>query len=174
MNNLMIQPTVQIHIPLTPILHIVAAQPGNCDEIVSLFGALHAYNASLDWHFALAEEWETLLCQEFRETWHQTDRLWLLMKDGAQAVGLLMAGVHTDSPLFRYRRWVEVEGLYVAPSHRCVGIAHALLNRAYEWAESQGIRRIQLYVTASNERARLLYTEQGFAITQAIMRKTLG
>jgi ribosomal protein S18 acetylase RimI-like enzyme len=154
-------------------MQIVTAQPSDADTVVALFGALHSYNASLDAHFALADDWESLLRQEFAETCHQSDKLWLLVKDGCQTVGLLIAGIHTDSPLFKHRQWVEVEALYVADSHRCMGLAHALLNRAYAWAGANGLARVQLYVTASNERAQSVYNEQGFSITQAIMRKSL-
>ena len=97
---------------------IVAAQLADGDAVVKLFGALHAYNASLDQHFALSDEWESLLREQFAETFENPDRLWLLVKDGDRAVGLLIAAVHSDSPLFRDRCWVEVEALYVAPTHR--------------------------------------------------------
>lgn len=155
-------------------LRIVAAQAADCDAVVTLFGALHAYNASLDSHFALADEWETLLRTQFYETCTQDNHLWLLVMDGDQAVGLLIAAIHTDSPMFRHRQWVEVEALYVAPSHRSLGIAHGLLDAAYAWADAHGLARVQLFVTASNVRAQSVYVEQGFTVTQAIMRKTLS
>jgi GNAT superfamily N-acetyltransferase len=155
-------------------LQIAPARYADCDAVMSLFRALHAYNAALDSHFALADDWEGLLHRQFYETYQHPDRLWLLVKDGDQAVGLLIAGIHTDSPLYRHRRWVEVEALYVAPSHRGMGTARCLLNHAYAWAEAQGLSRVQLFVTASNARAQTVYTGQGFTITQAIMSKTLG
>src|SRR5262245_31641789 len=76
-------------------LQIISAQPTDADAIVALFGALHSYNASLDAHFALSDDWETLLRHEFRVTCRQADRLWLLVKQGNRAVGLLIAAVHT-------------------------------------------------------------------------------
>ena len=174
MNNLTVQTsTLHNRSRFSQNLRIVCAQPADCDVVVSLFGALHTFNASLDDHFALSDEWESLLRREFQESCGQDDKLWLLAKDGEKAVGLLIAGIHTDSPLFRHREWVEVEALYVADSHRCRGLAHALLSRAYAWAEANGLPRVQLYVTATNERAQSVYTEQGFSMTQAIMRKTL-
>jgi ribosomal protein S18 acetylase RimI-like enzyme len=154
-------------------LQIVSAELSDCDAVVALFGALHSYNASLDAHFALSDDWESLLRREFCETVASPDRLWLLVKRGNRAVGLLIAAVHTDSPMFRHRRWVEVEALYVASGHRGRGIAQRLLNRAYQWAEVQRLARVQLYVTASNVRAQSVYTGQGFTMTQAIMRKSL-
>lgn len=152
---------------------IVPAQPVDADAVIALFDALHTYNASLDTHFALSDEWESLLRDQFAETVASPEHLWLLVKHGHRAVGLMIAAIHTDSPMFRHRQWVEVEGLYVAPSHRCMGIAQKLLNRAYEWAEAQHLPRVQLYVTASNVRAQSVYRDQGFAVTQAIMRKSL-
>jgi GNAT superfamily N-acetyltransferase len=86
---------------------------------------------------------------------------------------MLIAGVHTDSPLFRHRQWVEVQGLYVADSHRRLGLARTLLNQAYAWAEALNLPRVQLYVTASNVRAQSVYSDEGFATSQAIMRKQL-
>ena len=154
-------------------LRIVVAQPADGNALVALCGALHTYNASLDASFSLAEGWRALLGQAFNETYWHKDKLWLLVKDGEQAVGLLIAGIHCDSPLYRHRRWVEVEALYVAPSHRRRGLAQGLLNEAYAWAAANGLARVQLYVTASNVRAQSVYRAQGFAVTQAIMRKTL-
>jgi GNAT superfamily N-acetyltransferase len=152
---------------------IVFAQADDIDVIISLFGALHTYNASLDAHFALSDDWEALLRQHFSEARARADKLWLLVKGEGRAVGLLIASVHTDSPMFRHSCWVEIEALYVAESHRGQHIAQGLLERAYNWAIIRDIRRVQLYVTASNVRARALYTDQDFAVTQAIMRKSL-
>ncbi len=168
-------PVTALEIPNMSVgaLHIIPAHLADADAVIALFGALHSYNASLDAHFALADGWEALLRRAFYETAQQPDHLWLIVKDGNRAVGLLIAAVHTDSPMFRHRRWVEVEALYVAPSHRCMGIAQRLLDHAYRWAETQGLFRIQLYVTATNVGAQAVYTDQGFSMTQAIMRKSL-
>lgn len=154
-------------------LRIVPARLADCDEVVALFGALHRYNASLDAHFALSDGWETILAEQFRSSWNSPDMMWLLVKQGSKAVGLLIAGVHTDSPLFRHRQWVEVQAVYIADSHRRLGLARRLLNRAYDWAAALNLPRVQLYVTASNVRAQSVYEEEGFAATQAIMRKKL-
>jgi GNAT superfamily N-acetyltransferase len=155
-------------------LRYVPAQSEDCDAVITLFGGLHNYNASLDSHFALSDGWEAILREQFRANYNNPDMLWVLVKDGSRAVGLLIAGVHTDSPLFRHRQWVEVQAVYVADSHRRMGIARRLLNRAYAWAEAMNLPRVQLYVTACNVRAQSVYEEEGFATSQAIMRKQLG
>ena len=154
-------------------LCMVHAQLSDCDAVLALFEALHRYNAALDASFALADEWETLFRREFRETAQRPDHLYLLVKAGNRVVGLLIAAIHSDSPLFHHRQWIEVEALYVAPSHRSMGISKHLLNQAYQWAKAQQLLRVQLYVTASNVRAQAVYTDQGFTVTQVIMRKSL-
>jgi ribosomal protein S18 acetylase RimI-like enzyme len=154
-------------------LCMVPAQLSDCDAVLALFEALHRFNATLDSYFALADEWEALFRREFRETVQRPDHLYLLVKAGNRAVGLLIAAIHSDSPLFHHRRWIEVEALYVAPSHRSMGIGKHLLNQAYQWAKAQQLSRVQLYVTASNVRAQTVYTDQGFMVTQVIMRKSL-
>ena len=155
-------------------LRFVPAKVDDGSSVVALFGALHRYNASLDPHFALSEGWEVILREQFERTVDDSAMMWLLVKDGDKAVGLLIAGVHTDSPLFRHRQWVEVQALYVADSHRRMGIARGLLNEAYAWAEALNLPRVQLYVTASNERAQSVYEEEGLDTSQAIMRKKLA
>ncbi len=172
MINTQVIPTLPHRAPIQ--LPIGAAQLADCNAVVALFGALHAYNASLDRHFALADDWADLLRADFSKTYQDPERLWLLMKDEEQDVGLLIAGIHTDSPLFRHRHWVEVEALYLAPSHRGRGAARRLLKRAYTWAQAHGLSRVELYVTATNVRAQSVYVADGFSITQAIMRKTLN
>lgn len=164
------------HLSIFPRIHdlqIVTATLDDCQSVCQLFEKLHNYNASLDAHFALSDDWESILREEFVTTCFNTDRKWLLVKDGDEAVGLLIAGVHTDSPLFRHRQWVEVQAVYVADTHRRMGIARRLLDCAYTWAEELNLPRVQLYVTASNVRAQSVYEDEGFAITQAIMRKKL-
>lgn len=155
-------------------LQIVRAQQHDCEAVVKLFGALHAYNASLDAHFALSTNWQIILRNEFYSTVNSPDKRWFLVKDSHKSVGLLIASIHTDSPLYRHRQWVEVEALYVASSHRRMGIARQLLDCAYAWAAARNLNRVQLYVTATNVRAQNVYTDEGFITAQAIMRKTLG
>jgi ribosomal protein S18 acetylase RimI-like enzyme len=156
-----------------PALQIVPAEFADADAVVAMFGALHSYNAGLDDHFALSDGWEAILRSQFCASYDDPDMMWLLVKEGDDTVGMLIAGVHTDSPLFRHRQWVEVQGLYVADSHRRLGLARTLLNQAYAWAEALNLPRVQLYVTASNVRAQSVYSDEGFATSQAIMRKQL-
>lgn len=112
-------------------LQFVSAQVEDCEAVVALFGALHTYNASLDPHFALSDGWENILREQFCASYNDPNMMWLLVKEGNKAIGLLIAGVHTDSPMFRHRQWIEVQAMYVADSHRSMGIARSLLNRAY-------------------------------------------
>jgi ribosomal protein S18 acetylase RimI-like enzyme len=171
--QMMINETAPFTYQQPNVLQLVAAQLEDSHAVVTLFGALHAYNASLDPHFALSDGWETILLEQFHSSVDNPDMMWLLVKDGNEVIGLMIAGVHTDSPLFRHRQWVEVQALYVADSHRGMGIAHTLLQQAYAWAEALNLPRVQLYVTATNVRAQSVYAEEGFATSQAIMRKKL-
>jgi GNAT superfamily N-acetyltransferase len=75
--------------------------------------------------------------------------------------------------LWRRREWVEVEALYVEDRWRGRGVAAALLARACAWATRVGQPVVQLYVTASNERALRFYRREGFELTQTILRKVL-
>jgi ribosomal protein S18 acetylase RimI-like enzyme len=74
----------------------------------------------------------------------------------------------------RYHECVEVEALCAEESWRGRGLAETLLDFACDWASSIGQAIVQLYVTASNERAIGFYQREGVGETLAIMRKVLA
>jgi len=142
--------------------------------VKQLFRQLHAFNAALDPHFALSENWETYFDAVIKEALEAKVLCLLAYETGTnRPCGFALAAVHHDSNMWRVHEWVEVEALYVDDAWRGSGLADALLTRACEWAESVGQSLVQLYVTASNERAIRFYQHKGFGETQAIMRKVL-
>ena len=150
------------------------AAPADEWAVRRLFGALHAYNATLDPRFALAEGWERVLHEHLVHICATGHGLTLLAWESGAPVGLLMIGGHTDSPLFRHRCWAELLALYVVPVAQGRGIADALLDAGLAWAHEQGYERVQLYVTATNVRAKRFYARVGFRPVQEIWRRELG
>jgi GNAT superfamily N-acetyltransferase len=151
-------------------LRIAEATPSDFEVVAELFGALHAHNAELDELFALADDWRDLLFEHFSRTVGSPAVLWLLAWDDSRPVGLLLMEHHVDSPLFRHRRWAELAAIYVAPEQRGSGLAQRFLEEARRWAAARGLDRIQLYVTASNARAKAFYANAGFQPVQEIWR----
>ena len=151
-------------------------QPEDVTAIRVLFRRLHAFNSALDPRFALSEQWEAHFERVMSEALRGTDVLCLIACETGtdRPCGFTLAAVHRDSGMWRYREWVEVEDLYVDDAWRGSGLADALLSRVCEWAESVGQSVVQLYVTASNERAINFYRREGFSQTQAIMRRVLA
>jgi GNAT superfamily N-acetyltransferase len=151
-------------------------RPAADDEfwaVARLFAALHRFNAGLDLRFRLAEGWEPLLQAHFTRTHTAPDALWLLAWRGGEPVGLLLVEAHTDSPLFAERRWAELVALYVTPGERGSDLGRRLVEAGKHWAAAYGFDRLQLYVTASNERARRFYARCGLAPVQEIWRVEL-
>ncbi|HMO57883.1 MAG TPA: GNAT family N-acetyltransferase [Roseiflexaceae bacterium] len=142
--------------------------------IQGLFEALHRYNASLDPLFALADGWEHVLAEHLSHTLTTGHGLTLLAWAEDLPIGLLMINGHTDSPLFLHRQWAEILALYVAPNAQGCGVADGLLDAGLAWARERGYARIQLYVTATNVRARRFYTRMGFQPVQEIWRREFG
>lgn len=150
------------------------AAPEDDWAVHRLFYALHEFNASLDPRFELADGWAEVLDEHLAHVRAEGHGLTLLAWDGDEPVGLVMMDVHTDSRLFKHRRWAELVALYVDPRARGGTVARQLLDAAVKWARENGHERIQLYVTASNERARRFYARAGFRPTQEIWRLELG
>ncbi|MGZ3676723.1 MAG: N-acetyltransferase family protein [Ktedonobacterales bacterium] len=150
-------------------------QHADVEALKVLFRTLHAFNATLDPRFALSERWETYFDARIAAALCGEALCLIACRPGTdQPYGFALAAVHHDSDMWRYHEWVEVEALYVDDAWRGCGLAEVLLTRTCEWAESTGQSVVQLYVTASNERAIRFYQHEGFGETQAIMRKVLA
>ncbi len=139
-----------------------------------MFGELHTLNASFDPRFALADGWEHIVSEHLEHVRATGLGLTLLAWCDEVPVGLIMMGVHSDSPLFRHRHWAELLAIYVVPEARGSTVAEQLLVAGAAWAHEQGYERIQLYVTASNHRAKHFYKRAGFRPVQEIWRLELG
>jgi ribosomal protein S18 acetylase RimI-like enzyme len=154
-------------------IEISEATVADTADVIRLFGKLHRYNEDLDPRFALADDWEQLVATYVQQSDHSGESIWLLARAGVQAIGFVLVEVHYDSPLYKYRRWAEIVGLYVDPEQRGSEAAHLLMQHAYAWAQGHHLAIMQLYVTASNERAQRFYRRQGFSTSQLILRRTL-
>lgn len=160
------------------------AQPADVATIKDQFRKLHTFNASLDPRFALSAAWETHFDAVMQQVLRGDEWLCLIACETGSEMstdmsadrpcGFVLAAVHRDSGMWYYHEWVEVEALYVEHAWRGSGLAEALLAQACAWATSIGHSVVQLYVTASNERAIRFYQHAGFGQTQAIMRKVLA
>lgn len=153
-----------------PAPHIREAGPADFEAVSRLFAELHQCNAELDDRFALGEGWREILRSHFMRTFDQPGALWVLAWEGDEPVGLLIEEAHHDSELFRHRSWAELVALYVSSDHRGGGLATRLMARARSWAVARGFDRLQLYVTASNERARRFYSRCGLTPAQEVWR----
>jgi GNAT superfamily N-acetyltransferase len=144
------------------------AESGDEWAIRRLFAQLHAFNASLEERFALADGWKRVLTDDLNRERDAGRGVTLLAWDGADPVGLAMMSGHADSPLFRHRSWAELTALHVAPPARGRGVADLLLAAGCAWAEQRGYTEVRLYVTSANERARRFYARSGFRPIQEI------
>ncbi len=152
---------------------VQAIAPDDRADAKRLFLKLHTYNASLDPRFALSAEWERPFDAGLDRALAGGEGVGLLARhrvDG-QAIGLALAALHHDAPLWAVRDWLELEDVYVEPAWRGTGLAAALVARVEDWARVAGVDTIQLYVTASNARAVAFYNKEGFRPAQFILRK---
>lgn len=151
-----------------------AARLADFEAVAGLFEALHRFNATLDAHYTLADNWHAQLRAYFERSYHDPERaLWLLVWHAEQPVGLLVVELHVDSPLFKHRTWAELTAIYVTDEHRRSQLGVHLVARAQVWAAERGFDRLELYVTATNERAKRFYRRCGLQPVQEIWRLTI-
>lgn len=99
------------------------------------------------------------LRQRFRT--HDPSRsLYLVALSGSEVVGWLE--LHRLLP--KKLEHVAVLTLAVAAPYRRQGAAGGLLQRAYPWAQRNGVHKLQLSVRAGNSAAQRLYEREGFVL----------
>lgn len=157
-----------------PTYRFANARLSDFEAVAGLFEALHRFNATLDAHYALAENWHEQLRSYFERSHQDAERaLWLLVWHGEEPAGLLIVELHVDSPLFKHRTWAELTAIYVTDAHRRSQLGMQLMARAQAWAAERGFDRLELYVTATNEQARRFYRRCGLQPVQEIWRLSI-
>ncbi len=79
----------------------------------------------------------------------------LLATVGDRDVGYCVSTVTADGQ-------GEVDSLYVIPTHRKLGIGHAMMSRTLQWFGQQSVRAISVEVIIGNESALPFYARYGF------------
>jgi GNAT superfamily N-acetyltransferase len=88
------------------------------------------------------------------------DRVGYLALDGNLACGLVAAFPSTEDPTC-----IAVVSMWVAPTHRRVGVGTLLIDGIKEWATSRNARELRLMVTSNNQSAMDFYLRNGFTPT---------
>jgi ribosomal protein S18 acetylase RimI-like enzyme len=158
---------------MTAIPIIRSATTEDLPVIKQLFYELHTYNSSFDANFALDKHWESIFENHLCEP-SLCQRVSILAEVSGQSVGLMLLKEHIEAPaLHHFNRWIEVQALYVSPSHRRSGVGDALLAYARKWSQELKHDWMQLYVTENNQVAKQFYRNKGFLPTQEVWRKKL-
>ena len=133
------------------------AEPGDAQALVELAGDVGGEEGA--WLLTTAE-WRSITDERryLRAVRRHPDAAVYLAEDGDAVVGRLSLArdVHPASA------HVADLGLMVAATHRRRGVGRALLEQAVEWAESAGVRKLELHVFPWNEPAIALYRSFGF------------
>ncbi|HLH45775.1 MAG TPA: GNAT family N-acetyltransferase [Acidimicrobiales bacterium] len=86
--------------------------------------------------------------------------IWLLAWDGDEPVGIVSAFAEPGRPAERH-----LVSMWVAPSHRGLGVADHLVEAVVRWAREERAEALVLWVADGNDRARAFYDRVGFSPT---------
>jgi ribosomal protein S18 acetylase RimI-like enzyme len=105
-------------------------------------------------HYHLERRWS-------ENQWRQRFRAatWVVALERGAVIGI--AGLVNDHP----EEPEHVESVWVAPTHRCRGVARSLLDAMVDLARRAGLAELLLWVVEDNQLAWRVYTHLGFEET---------
>ena len=89
------------------------------------------------------------------------------------ATGYIIASFHYEAPLFVQHRYGYIADLWVEEAYRGKAVGTALLETAYEWFRTQGVKRVQLEVDVENKGGQAFWKQAGFENFEIVMRKDI-
>lgn len=113
------------------------------------FGSTYAREAAFD-----AAEWLKRL-----ERWNGERGIGFLAMDGEVGCGIAGALIEADESR------ATLVSMWTAPTHRKDGVGRMLVDAVLEWAESRGVKTLELLVTGVNDGAMRFYERLGFVKT---------
>lgn len=114
------------------------------------FGSTYAKEAALT-----DADWITRAAQ-----WSGDNSTTYLALDAGRACGIASATLDQFNPAL-----VHLFSMWVAPTHRRMGIGNSLVEAILAWARTKNARTIQLLVTSNNEAAIKFYQQLGSTFT---------
>ena len=92
--------------------------------------------------------------------WNNGRGIGYLAMDQGAACGIAGCLLHDEDPI-----GAQLISMWVASTHRQLGVGRLLVEEIILWARSRGARRLQLTVTGRNESAIRFYKRLGFTFT---------
>lgn len=83
-----------------------------------------------------------------------------LALDGENACGIASGSLDQGDATLAH-----LFAMWVAPSHRCMGIGRSLVEAVLAWARAKNVQTMQLLVTSNNDTAIQFYRRLGFTLT---------
>ena len=139
------------------------ARPADRADVAALWESLVAEHAALDAAFAVrpgaGAELPAAVDRILRDP---AAALWVW--DGPEGVaGFCAAERRMAPPAAAERQRIEITEIAVAPAARRQGVGTALAQAALDWAQAQGVRRIEVRVAVRNPAGDAFWRALGFA-----------
>jgi|WetSurMetagenome_2_1015567.scaffolds.fasta_scaffold220208_2 ribosomal protein S18 acetylase RimI-like enzyme len=154
----------------TPEIDIRFADKTDSDMLVQFTRALLDETRAFGGHEVNADEMFWLKFYDIiKERINDPDRLFIMACRKGRSVAYLEGQIAGIQDIFTPKRSFHINGVYVDPGSRRLGIAEGLVQKALQWAKEHGCHEADLNVLVGNH-AKVLYDKIGFKTFQYEMR----
>jgi RimJ/RimL family protein N-acetyltransferase len=123
-------------------------------------GIIDCMQSVMDEHIFLVSEYYLLTERGEQDRLRNIEDLTLVLEYGQEIVGVLTL----QRGMYRKNHHTASLGIAIKRNHRSKGHGTMLIERAIEWARSNGIEKIWLEVFSTNTRAIEVYKKIGFTV----------
>jgi len=143
-------------------VEIAAAQTGDLETILDLWGELAAFHAGLDPAFAPAPTWRLAYAGYLSTLLGRPDARILVARERGRVVAFGIARITLLPPFFADRRRGFIQDVFTRRGYRRRGIARRLVTGLLEWLRQEAVETVELTVAANNVPATRLWQRLGF------------
>jgi ribosomal protein S18 acetylase RimI-like enzyme len=143
-------------------MDIVPATESHVRGIVRLWIEMTDYHKNLDPFFTRREDGHVNYEKHLRQLMKSEDHQILVAVDHDEVVGFSLSMIARHPPVFRSDKYGLISDLAVKYGRQRKGVGGKILERIFEWFDSRGIDRIELYVASKNAMGYSFWKKHGF------------
>ena len=143
-------------------MEVVQAQEKHVAEIIELWLEFMGHHKDIDPRFPMRKEAPSNFEKHLLENMKSENAQVLVALDNDSIIGYSISRISTYPPVWERETYGAIDSIAVKSGYRRKRIGEKILEKIFDWFESNDVDRIELSVSAKNETGYSFWKKHGF------------